>query len=72
MLAQVAVAALDDLRPLLVELQGRDGVASVQSSIYAEIFKRSTVRYRNGIPDVQQQPEPVSGRNGFVAHRLAG
>lgn len=53
LLAQVAVAALDDLRPLLAELQGRDGVASVQSSIYAEIYKRSTVRYRNGIPDVQ-------------------
>lgn len=51
-LAQVAVAALDDLRPLLADLQGRDGVTAVQSSIYAEIFKRSTVRYHDGIPEV--------------------
>ncbi|HEY8752486.1 MAG TPA: Lrp/AsnC family transcriptional regulator [Arthrobacter sp.] len=50
LLAQVAVAALDDLRPLLADIQGHDGVASVRSSIYAEIFKRSTVKYIDGIP----------------------
>jgi DNA-binding Lrp family transcriptional regulator len=49
--AQVAVAALDDLRPLLAQLQRQHGVASVQSSIYAEIFKRSTVRYHDGLPE---------------------
>jgi DNA-binding Lrp family transcriptional regulator len=51
LLAQVAVAALDDLRPLLADLRGHDGVASVRSSIYAEVFKRSTVKYVDGIPE---------------------
>lgn len=51
LVAQVAVAALDDLRPLLADFQGLAGVASVRSSIYAEIFKRSTVKYVDGIPE---------------------
>ncbi|HAG57855.1 MAG TPA: hypothetical protein DIT15_05590 [Arthrobacter bacterium] len=51
LVAQVAVAALDDLRPLLADLRGQDGVASVRSSIYAEVFKRSTVKYVDGIPE---------------------
>lgn len=50
-MAQVAVADLDGLRLLLADLQKRDGVASTQSSIYAEVFKRSTVRYHDGIPE---------------------
>ena len=50
LVAQVAVAGLEDLRLLLADLQKRDGVASVSSSIYAEVFKRSTVRYHDGIP----------------------
>jgi DNA-binding Lrp family transcriptional regulator len=49
-LAQVAVATLDDLRVLLDDLRGLDEVTSVRSSIYAEIFKRSTVMYRDGVP----------------------
>jgi DNA-binding Lrp family transcriptional regulator len=51
LVAQVAVAALEDLGLLLADLQKRDGVASARSSIYAEIFKRSTLRYHNGIPE---------------------
>jgi DNA-binding Lrp family transcriptional regulator len=51
LVAQVAVAGLEDLRLLLADLQKRDGVASVSSSIYAEVFKRSTVRYHDGIPE---------------------
>jgi hypothetical protein len=47
----VAVTALEDLGLLLADLQKREGVASARSSIYAEIFKRSTVRYYNGIPE---------------------
>ncbi len=50
-LAQVAVASLDDLRVLLDELRRMAGVTSVRSSIFAEIFKRSTVKYRDGIPE---------------------
>lgn len=49
-MAQVATATLADLRLLLAQLQDRDDVLSVGSSIYAEIFKRSTVRYRDGRP----------------------
>jgi Lrp/AsnC family transcriptional regulator for asnA, asnC and gidA len=51
LVAQVAMATLEDLRLLLADLQKRDGVASVRSSIYAEVFKRSTVRYHHGIPE---------------------
>jgi DNA-binding Lrp family transcriptional regulator len=51
-LAQVAVAHMDDLRILQDSLRRRADVTSVQSSIYAEVFKRSTVRYREGIPEV--------------------
>ncbi|ALV39871.1 hypothetical protein AU252_00740 [Pseudarthrobacter sulfonivorans] len=51
LMAQVAMATLEDLRLLLADLQIRDGVASVRSSIYAEVFKRSTVRYHDGIPE---------------------
>lgn len=51
-LAQVAVASLDDLRILYDDLRRRADVTAVQSSIYAEVFKRSTVRYRDGIPEV--------------------
>lgn len=50
LVAQVAVATLEDLRLLLADLQRQDGVAAVRSSIYAEVFKRSTVRYYEGIP----------------------
>ncbi|WP_427005807.1 Lrp/AsnC family transcriptional regulator [Pseudarthrobacter sp. H2] len=51
LVAQVALATLDDLRLLLADLQKRDGVASARSSIYAEVFKRSTVRYHDGVPE---------------------
>jgi DNA-binding Lrp family transcriptional regulator len=50
-LAQVAVASLDELRLLLDDLRGLEEVTSVRSSIYAEIFKRSTVMYRDGLPE---------------------
>ncbi|CAH0139973.1 MULTISPECIES: Lrp/AsnC family transcriptional regulator [unclassified Arthrobacter] len=50
-LAQVAVATLDDLRVLLDDLRGMEEVTAVRSSIYAEIFKRSTVMYRDGVPE---------------------
>ncbi|MFF1383887.1 Lrp/AsnC family transcriptional regulator [Arthrobacter sp. NPDC058288] len=50
-LAQVAVESLEELRLLLEGLRGVGGVTSVRSSIYAEIFKRSTVRYRDGVPE---------------------
>lgn len=50
-LAQVAVATLDDLRVLLDDLRKMDEVTSVRASIYAEIFKRSTVTYRDGVPE---------------------
>ena len=50
-LAQVAVASLEDLRGLLDGLRRLDGVTSLRSSIYAEIFKRSTVMYRDGVPE---------------------
>jgi DNA-binding Lrp family transcriptional regulator len=53
-LAQVAVAHLDDLRILQDNLRRRTDVTAVQSSIYAEVFKRSTVRYRDGIPEVPE------------------
>lgn len=51
-LAQVAVETLDDLRILHDDLRRRADVTAVQSSIYAEVFKRSTVRYRDGLPEV--------------------
>ena len=50
-MAQVATATLADLRLLLADLLERDDVLSVTSSIYAEVFKRSTVRYRDGLPE---------------------
>ena len=50
-LAQVAVATLEDLRLLLDDLRGMDQVTSLRSSIYAEVFKRSTVMYRDGVPE---------------------
>ncbi|WP_347110983.1 Lrp/AsnC family transcriptional regulator [Paenarthrobacter sp. S56] len=50
-LAQVATATLADLRILLADLLDQDEVLSADSSIYAEIFKRSTVRYQNGRPE---------------------
>lgn len=50
-MAQVATASLADLRLLLADLLARDDVHSVTSSIYAEVFKRSTVRYRDGLPE---------------------
>jgi DNA-binding Lrp family transcriptional regulator len=50
-LAQVAVATLDDLRLLLDDLRGMEGITALRSSIYAEIFKRSTVIYRDGVPE---------------------
>jgi Lrp/AsnC family transcriptional regulator for asnA, asnC and gidA len=49
LVAQVAVAALEDLGLLLADLQSRDGVAAIQSSVYAEVFKRSTLRYYDGM-----------------------
>ncbi|WP_136609159.1 Lrp/AsnC family transcriptional regulator [Sinomonas albida] len=58
-LAQVAVATLDDLRMLLDDLRLRDDVISVRSSVYAEIFKRSTVLYRDGKPE---NPAPSARR----------
>lgn len=57
LMAQVAMATLEDLRLLLADLQKRDGVASARSSIYAEVFKRSTVRYHDGIPE---RPAPAA------------
>ncbi|MGY3317376.1 Lrp/AsnC family transcriptional regulator [Arthrobacter sp. ok909] len=51
LVAQVAVTALEDLGLLLSDLQKREGVASARSSIYAEVFKRNTVRYHDGIPE---------------------
>jgi Lrp/AsnC family transcriptional regulator for asnA, asnC and gidA len=51
LVAQVAVTALEDLGLLLADLQKREGVASARSSIYAEVFKRNTVRYHDGIPE---------------------
>jgi DNA-binding Lrp family transcriptional regulator len=50
-MAQVATATLADLRLLLADLLERDDVLSVTSSIYGEVFKRSTVRYRDGLPE---------------------
>ena len=50
-MAQVAVATLDELRVLLDGLRRLDGVTSLRSSIYAEVFKRSTVMYRDGVPE---------------------
>lgn len=50
LLAQVAVASIDDLSHVLADLRRRDDVITVQSSIYAEIFKRSTVPYLDGNP----------------------
>lgn len=55
--AQVAVATLEDLRRLLADLQKREDVASARSSIYAEVFKRSTLRYHDGIPE---RPAPAA------------
>jgi DNA-binding Lrp family transcriptional regulator len=49
LVAQVAVAALEDLGLLLADLQIRDGVTAARSSVYAEVFKRSTVRYYDGM-----------------------
>ncbi|MBT2555942.1 Lrp/AsnC family transcriptional regulator [Arthrobacter sp. ISL-5] len=51
MLAQVALSTLNDLRVLLDDLRLRKDIHSVRPSIYAEIFKRSTVIYRNGEPE---------------------
>jgi Lrp/AsnC family transcriptional regulator for asnA, asnC and gidA len=50
-LAQVALPSLDELRLLLDDLRQLETVTSVRSSVYAEIFKRSTVMYRDGIPE---------------------
>jgi Lrp/AsnC family transcriptional regulator for asnA, asnC and gidA len=50
-MAQVAVATLNELRVLLDDLRRLDGVTSLRSSIYAEVFKRSTVMYRDGVPE---------------------
>ncbi|SDW87161.1 Lrp/AsnC family transcriptional regulator, regulator for asnA, asnC and gidA [Arthrobacter sp. cf158] len=49
--AQVAAATMDDLRILVNELHGREGVVSARSSMFAEVFKRSTLRYRSGLPE---------------------
>lgn len=49
LVVQVAVNAVEDLGLLLADLQNRDGVATVRSSVYAEVFKRSTVRYYDGM-----------------------
>jgi Lrp/AsnC family transcriptional regulator for asnA, asnC and gidA len=48
LLVQTAVARLGDLRAVIEEFAGLDGVDRVGSSLYAEIFKRSTVAYVDG------------------------
>jgi Lrp/AsnC family transcriptional regulator for asnA, asnC and gidA len=58
-MAQVATATLADLRLLLAGLLDRDDVLSVRGSIYAEIFKRSTVRYRDGLPEKPGNSTPA-------------
>ncbi|MDR7158153.1 hypothetical protein [Arthrobacter sp. BE255] len=45
------MASLADLRQLLSDVLGREDVPSVSSSVYAETFKRSTVLYRDGVPE---------------------
>jgi Lrp/AsnC family transcriptional regulator for asnA, asnC and gidA len=50
LLAQVAVENLSGLQELLSSLRARDDVTDAGSSIYAEVFKRATIRYRNNAP----------------------
>jgi DNA-binding Lrp family transcriptional regulator len=64
-LAQVAVAALDDLRLLLDDLWRMEGITDLRSSIFAEIFKRSTVMYRDGVPE---KPAEVHGTMANIAY----
>jgi DNA-binding Lrp family transcriptional regulator len=67
-LAQVAVAALDDLRLLLDDLRRMEGITDLRSSIFAEIFKRSTVMYRDGVPEKPAEaPAPVHGTMANIA-----
>ncbi|CAM3132558.1 hypothetical protein PSET11_00288 [Arthrobacter ulcerisalmonis] len=44
------MASIDDLSHIVADLRRQDGVFTVHSSIYAEIFKRSTVPYLDGNP----------------------
>ncbi|TDL33376.1 Lrp/AsnC family transcriptional regulator [Arthrobacter nitrophenolicus] len=55
LVAQVAVANLEDLGLVLSDLQNRDDVGTARSSIYAEVFKRSTLRYYDGM--IQESSE---------------
>ncbi|ALV47006.1 hypothetical protein MB46_17485 [Arthrobacter alpinus] len=48
-LAQVAVTTLDELHVLLEGLRKLEGIIELRSSIYAEIFKRTTVIYQDGV-----------------------
>lgn len=60
LVAQVVVGELDDLRPLLADLQSTQHAASAEASIYAEVFKRSTVRYRGGAPEPLLRQDTVA------------
>jgi DNA-binding Lrp family transcriptional regulator len=50
-LAQVAVPTLEELHLLLADLRKLEGITELRSSIYAEIFKRSTVIYHDGVAE---------------------
>lgn len=68
-LAQVAVATLYELSLLLEDLSKIAGVTEVRSSIYAEIFKRTTVIYRDGVPESPE--EAAAARAAAITAELS-
>lgn len=57
LLAQIAVASLAELSRSIDVVHSLPGVTDVQTSLMAEIFKRSTVVYRDGAPDWDATPQ---------------